>query len=121
MNQFSGQGVSFKKKADKKPFENISSELIADRRAVIKELHDLHKISLIQISDLYMRDVIHEDTEPKLSVFGQRIRLKNQEPFKRWFEYRKKLKSTLLRDPGYLFCDLEGNSLSLRDLRRIVL
>ena len=101
--------------------KNFEEQILEARNVVMRELHDLHKISVVQMSDLYLSDVIHEDTEPKLLVFGQRIRLRNQEPFKRWFEYRKKLKSSLWRDSGYLFCDLKGNSPSLRDLRRIVL
>lgn len=104
-----------------KDSEMLDEQRLKDRNVVMRELHDLHKISVVQISDLYLSDVVHEDTEPKLSVFGQKIRLRNQEPFKRWFEYRKKLKTTLWRDPGYLFCDLQGNALSLRDLRGSVL
>ena len=48
--------------------EESREQILEARNTVIRELHDLHKISLVQMSDLYMSDVIHEETEPKLSL-----------------------------------------------------
>ena len=58
----------------------LDEQRLKDRNVVMRELHDLHKISVVQISDLYLSDVVHEDTEPKLSVFGQKkVSMKNKQ------------------------------------------
>ena len=94
---------------------------IAYRNAVIRELYHHHKLPLSELRDLFVSNVVNRGQESGISCSGRFFKIVDYRALVEWVRISKRLKDTRPFGNGKLFCDMEGQVLSSKALKSIVL